>query len=69
LTPEATIRILDELKAGKTPNPGPQKRKYAEPITGKTTLLEEPMGPYAPFLEKLDQEKAAEAAKANEAKS
>jgi hypothetical protein len=57
------------LKAGRTPKAGPQNRKYAEPISGKTTLLETPMGPYAPFLEKLDQEKAAEAQKANEAKS
>jgi len=69
LTPEATIRILDELKAGKTPHTGPQKRKYAEPITGKTSLFDPPLGPYAPFLEKLDKEKAEKAKAANEIKS
>lgn len=37
---------------------------FLEPVTGKTSLFDPPMGPYAPFLEKLDKEKAA--AKANE---
>jgi NADH dehydrogenase (ubiquinone) flavoprotein 2 len=66
LTPEATIRILDELKEGKTPKPGPQNRKYAEPITGKTSLFDKPLGNYAPFLEKLDKEKAEKAKAAAE---
>ncbi|KAJ3376151.1 NADH dehydrogenase [ubiquinone] flavoprotein 2, mitochondrial [Allomyces arbusculus] len=46
LTPESTIKIIDALKAGKTPKMGPQSgRKGCEPIGGLTTLLEEPTGP------------------------
>lgn len=46
LTPQITVEILKELKAGKVRPPGPQSgRKSCEPITGQTTLLEKPYGP------------------------
>ena len=46
LTPEATVKILDALKAGKKPQRGPQsKRKACEPLAGLTTLKSEPYGP------------------------
>jgi NADH dehydrogenase (ubiquinone) flavoprotein 2 len=38
--------ILDALKAGKRPKPGPKNgRTCAEPLTGLTSLTEEPKGP------------------------
>jgi len=53
LDENTTIEILDKLSKGETPKVGPQNgRKVAEPLGGKTTLREPPMGPYAPFLEK-----------------
>ncbi|PVV02900.1 hypothetical protein BB560_002638 [Smittium megazygosporum] len=46
LTPESTIKILDELKAGKSPKPGPQgSRNTCEPASGLTSLNSEPYGP------------------------
>ncbi|KAJ3041480.1 ndufv2NADH dehydrogenase flavoprotein subunit 2 [Rhizophlyctis rosea] len=46
LTPEATRRILDELKAGKEPKAGPVSgRKNCEPAVQLTTLLSDPPGP------------------------
>lgn len=46
LTPESTIRILEELKAGKTPKPGPQSsRNTCEPSAGLTSLTSKPYGP------------------------
>lgn len=41
-----TERILQELKQGKRPTPGPQSgRKAAEPINGLTSLNTPPYGP------------------------
>jgi NADH dehydrogenase (ubiquinone) flavoprotein 2 len=38
--------ILDDLKAGKRPFPGPRSgRLAAEPLTGLTSLTEDPKGP------------------------
>jgi len=55
LTNETAIKILNELKEGKQPKTNSQKgRIVAEPFGGRTSLQEPPMGPYAPFLEKLD---------------
>ena len=46
LTPETTIKILDDLKASKNPKPGPQSGRHTcEPANGYTTLLGEPYGP------------------------
>ena len=46
LTEEATIKILNELKAGKKPTPGPVSgRQNCEPIGGLTSLNTEPKGP------------------------
>jgi NADH dehydrogenase (ubiquinone) flavoprotein 2 len=46
LTPEATIKILDQLKAGKVPPPGPVSgRKTCEPLPKLTSLIEPPTGP------------------------
>ncbi|ESO82736.1 hypothetical protein LOTGIDRAFT_211364 [Lottia gigantea] len=49
LTVDDTHRILNELKAGKIPKPGPQSgqewRFASEPKTGLTSLTEEPKGP------------------------
>ncbi|TPP61037.1 NADH-ubiquinone oxidoreductase subunit [Fasciola gigantica] len=49
LTVEDAARILDELKAGKKPKPGPQSgqggRLAAEPKNGLTSLTTEPYGP------------------------
>ncbi|KAJ3111461.1 ndufv2NADH dehydrogenase flavoprotein subunit 2 [Physocladia obscura] len=47
LTPETTIKILQDLKAGRIPSKlGPQSsRLTSEPITGLTTLTTEPTGP------------------------
>ncbi|CAI2731496.1 unnamed protein product [Schistosoma spindalis] len=49
LTAEDTIRILEEIKAGKKPKPGPQSgqggRFASEPKGGLTSLNTEPKGP------------------------
>lgn len=46
LTPEATIKILEEIKMGKMPTPGPVSgRKNCEPLSGLTSLTDEPYGP------------------------
>ncbi|KAJ3054983.1 ndufv2NADH dehydrogenase flavoprotein subunit 2 [Rhizophlyctis rosea] len=46
LTPEATRRILDELKGGKQPKPGPVSgRMNCEPHGELTSLLSDPPGP------------------------
>lgn len=46
LQPQDMIDILDELKAGKQPKPGPRSTRYAsEPITGLTSLTGTPVGP------------------------
>lgn len=43
---EDTDRILNDLKAGKKPTPGPQNgRLAAEPLTGLTSLTHPPPGP------------------------
>ncbi|KAJ3092706.1 ndufv2NADH dehydrogenase flavoprotein subunit 2 [Quaeritorhiza haematococci] len=45
LTPEATIKILDEFKAGRKPTPGPISGRHScEPKTGLTSLTTEPYG-------------------------
>lgn len=60
LTVDSVLKLVDELEAGKTPKPGPQtgKRRVAEPCGKKTSLLEPPMGPYAPHLDKVDKQQA-----------
>lgn len=46
LTPDDMNAILDDLKSGKRPLPGPKSgRLAAEPLTGLTSLKEEPKGP------------------------
>ena len=42
LTPETIVKVLDELKAGRKPKPGPQSgtRRQSEPHHKLTTLLE-----------------------------
>jgi NADH dehydrogenase (ubiquinone) flavoprotein 2 len=46
LTPDHINEILDEFKAGKRPLPGPRSGRLAsEPLTGPTSLTEEPKGP------------------------
>ncbi|KXS22455.1 NADH dehydrogenase flavo protein 2 [Gonapodya prolifera JEL478] len=46
LTPEKTVKILDELRAGRIPPRGPQNgRKSAEPLGGQRVLKEIPYGP------------------------
>jgi NADH dehydrogenase (ubiquinone) flavoprotein 2 len=46
LTPDTTIKILESLKQGKLPKPGPQSgRNTCEPKSGLTTLTGEPYGP------------------------
>jgi NADH-quinone oxidoreductase subunit E len=41
LTPEILSRILDELVAGRTPEPGPQiDRQFSGPVGGPTTLTD-----------------------------
>jgi len=59
LTHETAIKILDDLKAGQHPKTNSQKgRRVAEPFGERTSLKELPMGPCAPYLEKLDAEAA-----------
>lgn len=46
LSARDTAQIIDELKAGKKPAPGPRNGRYAsEPKGGLTSLNEEPKGP------------------------
>jgi len=46
LTNKDVESIIDDLKNGKTPTPGPRSSRYAsEPIDGLTSLKEEPYGP------------------------
>ncbi|XP_058810306.1 NADH dehydrogenase [ubiquinone] flavoprotein 2, mitochondrial [Phymastichus coffea] len=46
LTPETTKAIIDALKKGERPPPGPQSSRYAaEPATGLTTLTSPPPDP------------------------
>eukprot|EP01137_Pigoraptor_chileana_P034353 Opistho-2@26770 len=46
LTPDIMVKILDSLKKGVKPAPGPQSaRKSCEPLPGLTSLTEEPKGP------------------------
>jgi len=46
LTAKDTEEILDDLKAGKQPRPGPRSGRFAcEPNGGLTSLTEEPYGP------------------------
>jgi NADH dehydrogenase (ubiquinone) flavoprotein 2 len=46
LTPNDTNEILNDIKAGKRPLPGPRSgRLAAEPLSGLTSLKEEPKGP------------------------
>lgn len=46
LTTKDVESIIDDLKNGKTPTPGPRSSRYAsEPIDGLTSLKEEPYGP------------------------
>lgn len=46
LTAKDTEQILDDLKAGKKPRPGPQHDRFAsEPKGGLTSLTEKPSGP------------------------
>jgi len=47
LTPETIVKVLDELKAGRKPKPGPQSgtRRQSEPHHKLTTLLEPPPKP------------------------
>lgn len=46
LTESDVHEILDDLKAGKRPLPGPRSGRLAsEPLTGLTSLTEEPKGP------------------------
>eukprot|EP01111_Echinosteliopsis_oligospora_P009384 TRINITY_DN2735_c0_g1_i1.p1 TRINITY_DN2735_c0_g1~~TRINITY_DN2735_c0_g1_i1.p1 ORF type:complete len:264 (-),score=72.29 TRINITY_DN2735_c0_g1_i1:24-776(-) len=47
LTPETTVKVLDQFAKGEEPKVGPQtSRKCAEGPLGKTTLLEPPSGPF-----------------------
>lgn len=46
LSAQDTEQILDDLKAGRKPAPGPRSGRYAsEPKAGLTSLTEEPKGP------------------------
>uniref|UniRef100_A0AAA9TE61 NADH dehydrogenase [ubiquinone] flavoprotein 2, mitochondrial n=1 Tax=Bos taurus TaxID=9913 RepID=A0AAA9TE61_BOVIN len=45
LTPKDIEEIIDELKAGKIPKPGPSGRFSCEPAGGLTSLTEPPKGP------------------------
>lgn len=56
LTADTAVEVLRKLKNGNTPQVGPQRsdRRNCEPVGGLTTLTEPPRGPYAPYLEALD---------------
>lgn len=72
LTPADAVAVCKALKAGEKPRVGSQHRDKAEPITGQTTLLSEPPGPYCRDLAKvkaeLEEAAAAAAAEAAAAK-
>ena len=51
LTAETLEKVLDELAAGKTPNPGPQtERQMSAPVGGPTTLTDASLYPTATRL-------------------
>ena len=58
LSPETACKIVDDLLAGKPLIPGPQSglRKKAEGPQGKTSLFETPTGPFAPNLDKKEEQ-------------
>ncbi|OLY79483.1 NADH dehydrogenase [ubiquinone] flavoprotein 2, mitochondrial [Smittium mucronatum] len=46
LTPEIAVKLVDSLKSGVVPAPGPQQsRKTCQPASGLTSLTSEPPGP------------------------
>ncbi|KAE8215658.1 hypothetical protein CF327_g1087 [Tilletia walkeri] len=46
LTPETTVKVLDNLRAGKPVKPGPQSGRHSsEAAQGRTALTTEPYGP------------------------
>lgn len=53
LDPDKAIAIVEKLRNGEKPQPGPQtsERSYQEPPGGPTTLREPPPGPYCRDLE------------------
>jgi hypothetical protein len=65
LTPANTVKLLDDLKAGRPVKIGPQNhRKVCEGPMGQTTLLGEVNGPMSrdfDALKKAEAEKAAAA--------
>jgi NADH-quinone oxidoreductase subunit E len=53
LTPESFVHILDELAAGREPQPGPQiERQLSAPVGGPTTLTDPALYPAAKKKEK-----------------
>ena len=47
LTAESAIKIVEQLRKGETPTPGSQIGRWGSiGPQGKTSLLEEPNGPY-----------------------
>jgi len=60
LTPETTVRLIQTLKNGKQPTPGPQNgQKGCEGPRGKTSLFGEPPGPSGTNLDKQEPKKEA----------
>lgn len=54
LTPERAIEIVEAIRRGEKPTPGPQNgRRGACGIMGKTTLFKEPRGPYCRDLDAI----------------
>ncbi|CAD6885369.1 unnamed protein product [Tilletia controversa] len=46
LTPETTVKVLEDLRAGKAVKPGPQSGRHSsEAAQGRTALTAEPYGP------------------------
>ena len=45
LTPDAAVKLLKDIKAGKQVKAGPLKRQNCEPHGGLTSLTEPPTGP------------------------
>merc|ERR1712168_250404 len=46
LTPKDMVDILDDLKAGRVPKPGPRSKRFScEPAGGLTSLTTPPKGP------------------------
>ena len=62
LDPQSVVKVIDALAEGRPVPPGPQSglRKKAEGPQGKTSLLETPRGPFAPFLETGEPAKKTE---------